>query len=40
VVAIFGVIKPCTCRYTVYTTFLIPRSCAYFDSLGKFGFLT
>jgi len=28
-VAILGVIKPCTCSYTRTLRFLIPRSCAY-----------
>jgi len=36
--AILGVIKSCTCSYTRTLRFLIPRSCAYLDSLGKFGF--
>ena len=30
--------KPCTCSYTSTQHFLILRSCAYIDSLGKFGF--
>jgi len=37
VIAVLGVIKPCTCSYTRTLRFLIPRSCAYLDSLGKFG---
>jgi len=37
VVAFFGVIKSSVCSYT-RTRFLIPRSCAYLDSLGKFSF--
>jgi len=39
-VAISGVIKLCTCSYTRTLRFLILRSCAYRDSLGKFGFQT
>jgi len=38
VIAILGVIKTCTCSYTRTLPFLIPRSCAFLDSLGKFGF--
>jgi len=38
VVAILGVIKPCACSYIRTLRFLIPRSCAYLDSLGKFDF--
>jgi len=38
VVAVLGVIKPCTCGYTRTLRFLIPCSCAYLDSFGKFGF--
>jgi len=36
-VAILSMIKPCTCSYN-RTLLLIPNSCAYLDSLGKFGF--
>jgi len=35
---ILGVIKPSTRSYTRTLRFWIPRSCAYLDSLGKFGF--
>jgi len=38
VIAILGVIKPCTCSYARTLRFLIPCSDAYLDSLGKFGF--
>jgi len=38
VVAVLDVIKPCTCSYTRTLRFSIPRSCAYLDSLGEFGF--
>jgi len=38
VIAILGVIKPCTCRYTRPLRFLIPGRCAYLDSLGEFAF--
>jgi len=38
VIAVLGVIKPCTCSYTLTIRFLIHRSCAYLDSHGKFGF--
>ena len=38
VVAILGVIKPCPCSYTRMLRFLILRTCAYLDSLGKFSF--
>jgi len=37
VVAILGAIKSCTCSYARKLR-VLPRSCAYFDSLGKFGF--
>jgi len=37
VFAVLGVIKPCTRSYTRTLRFLIPRSCAYLDSLDKFG---
>jgi len=37
VIAILGVIKPCTCSYVRALRFLIPCSYAYLDSLGKFG---
>jgi len=37
-VAILGVIKPCTCSYSCTFRFSIPCSCAYLDLLGKFGF--
>jgi len=37
VVAVLCVTKTCTCSYTRTLRFLIPRSCAYLDSLGKFG---
>ena len=30
--------KPCTCNYTWPQHFLLLRSCAYLNSLGKFGF--
>jgi len=35
---IAGVIKSCTCSYTRTLLFLVSRSCAYLDSLGKFDF--
>jgi len=38
VIIILGVIKPCTCNYTPTPLFVIPRSCAYIDSLGKVSF--
>jgi len=38
VVAILGVIKLWTCSYTRTLRFLLPRSCTYLNSLGKFGF--
>jgi len=38
VIAILVVIKSCTCSYTSTRRLLIPRSCAYLDSLGNFGF--
>jgi len=38
VIAILGLIKSSTCIYTRTLRFLIPRCCAYLDSLGKFGF--
>jgi len=38
VVATLGEIKSCTCSYTRTLHFLILRSCAYLDSLGKFVF--
>jgi len=30
--------KPCTCNYTCTQSFLLLRSCAYLNSLGKLGF--
>jgi len=30
--------KPCTCSYTRAPCFFLTRSCAYLNSLGKFGF--
>ena len=30
--------KPCTCNYTCTQRFLLLRSCAYLNFLGKFGF--
>jgi len=40
VVAILGVLKPCTCSYTRRPTlrFLMPRSCTYLASLGYLAF--
>jgi len=38
VFAVLGVIKPCTRSYTRTLRYLMPRSCAYLDSLGEFGF--
>jgi len=30
--------RPCTCNYTCTQRFLLLRSCAYLNTLGKFGF--
>jgi len=38
VFAILGVIKSCTYSSTRTLHLLIPCSCTYLDSLGKFGF--
>jgi len=40
VIAILGMIRPCTCSYTLTLHLLIHHSCAYQDPLGKFGFRT